>query len=87
LVTRVTHVETVPFRRVTAAYAALEGEGDGCEATGRTPDESMPIVCSVFEVVEVLQLAACGYFPAASPLIVLSRRSARRHALPRAAIG
>jgi uncharacterized protein YhfF len=69
MVTRVTHVETVPFRRVTAAYAALEGESDGslerwseghwafftreCEAIGRTPDESMPIVCSVFEVVEV----------------------------------
>src|SRR5262245_55166554 len=29
MVTRVTHVEIVPFRRVTAAYAALEGEGDG----------------------------------------------------------
>lgn len=62
-----TSVETLPFDRVSAAFAATEGEGDGsltywreahrayftreCERAGRTFDESMLIVCECFEVV------------------------------------
>lgn len=70
LVTRITRVETVPFNEVTAEYAAIEGEGDGslaywreahwaffsreCQRIGHEPTATMPVVCSVFEVVSVL---------------------------------
>ena len=66
LLTRVLSVEVVPFEAVTAAYAAIEGEGDGslkhwreghweffsreCARIGRQPEASMPIVCSIFEL-------------------------------------
>jgi len=70
LVTRITQVQVVPYCEVTAEYAAIEGEGDGsleywrrahwaffsreCRRMGREPAESMPVVCSVFEVLNVL---------------------------------
>ena len=70
LLTRITRVETVPFNQVTAEYAAIEGEGDGslaywreahwaffsreCQRAGREPTATMPVVCSVFEVLSVL---------------------------------
>lgn len=69
LITRFTRVEVVPYSEVTAEYAAIEGEGDGslaywrdahwaffsreCHRLGREPSESMPVVCSVFEVLQV----------------------------------
>lgn len=70
LVTKITAVEIVPYSEVTAEYAAIEGEGDGslaywrkahwaffsreCHRLGRQPQESMAVVCSVFEVLNVL---------------------------------
>lgn len=70
LVTRITSAEVVPYAEVTAEYAAIEGEGDGsleywreahwaffsreCARIGRNPDESMPVVCSIFEVLNVI---------------------------------
>jgi len=70
LVTRITSAEIVPYGDVTAEYAAIEGEGDGsleywreghwaffsreCARIGREPDESMPVVCSIFEVLDVV---------------------------------
>ena len=69
LVTRITSVEIMPYSEVGAEYAAIEGEGDGsleywrkahwaffsreCHRLGREPEESMPVVCSVFEVLNV----------------------------------
>jgi uncharacterized protein YhfF len=69
-VTRVVRVQVVPFEQVDAAYAALEGEGDGslahwraahwhffgreCARMGRAPTEDMPVVCCVFEVLAVV---------------------------------
>jgi len=69
-VTRVTSVFVVPFGEVDAAYAALEGEGDGslahwraahwhffgrdCARIGREPTTGMPVVCCVFEVLAVV---------------------------------
>ncbi|MEB0134005.1 ASCH domain-containing protein [Actimicrobium sp. CCC2.4] len=66
IVTRITCVELVPFNQVTAEYAAIEGEGDGslqywraahraffsseCKRIGRVPTDFMPVVCTVFEV-------------------------------------
>ena len=63
-------VEIVPFNEVTAEYAAIEGEGDGsldywrrtheaffsreCKRIGRQPSENMPVVCCVFEVLNVV---------------------------------
>jgi len=74
LVTRITRVEVVPYCEVTAEYASIEGEGDGsleywrkahwaffsreCKRIGREPLEAMPVVCSVFEVLNVLPLPA-----------------------------
>lgn len=59
-------VEVVPFREVSAAFAATEGEGDGslaywrrvhraffsreCAAAGRAFTESMAVVCERFVV-------------------------------------
>lgn len=70
VVTRIVEVQVVPFDRVTADYAAVEGEGDGsleywrrvhwsffareCSRIRRQPSESMPVVCGTFEVVEIL---------------------------------
>jgi len=70
VITRITSVRVVPYDEVTAEYAAIEGEGDGsleywrdahwtffsreCERIGRQPSESMPVVCSVFELLRVL---------------------------------
>jgi uncharacterized protein YhfF len=70
LITRITNVAVVPYCRVGAEYAAIEGEGDGslaywrkahwaffsreCRRLGREPADEMPVVCSVFEVLQVL---------------------------------
>jgi uncharacterized protein YhfF len=70
LLTRTTSVEVVPFSLVTPEYAAIEGEGDGsldywrnahwsffsreCKRLGRSPSETMPVVCSVFELLQIL---------------------------------
>jgi uncharacterized protein YhfF len=70
VVTRVTEVEVVPFNQVSAQFAAREGEGDGsleywrkahwaffsreCQRIGREPNDTMPVVCSSFEVVNVV---------------------------------
>lgn len=74
LVTRIVRSEIVPFNEVTAAYAAIEGEGDGslaywrqghwnffsreCRRIGREPAQTMPVVCNVFEVLHDLTPAA-----------------------------
>ena len=60
-------VQVVPFRDVSAEFAAIEGEGDGslsywqeahrayftreCARAGRKFSESMPVVCECFRVV------------------------------------
>lgn len=60
-------VDVVPFHRVTAEFAALEGEGDGslafwreahrpyfareCARAGRSFAEDMPVACERFRVV------------------------------------
>ncbi len=70
LVTRITDVSVVPFNEVTAAYAAIEGEGDGsleywrrahwnffsreCRRVGREPTQDMPVVCNIFELLQIL---------------------------------
>lgn len=70
MITRTTGVRVLPFDEVGAEYAAIEGEGDGslecwqaghwaffgreCARLGRMPDRRMPVVCSVFEVLQVL---------------------------------
>ncbi|MFO1312727.1 MAG: ASCH domain-containing protein [Burkholderiales bacterium] len=70
LITRIVRSEIVAFNAVTAEYAAIEGEGDGsleywrkghwnffsreCRRIGREPTETMPVICSVFEVLHVL---------------------------------
>lgn len=70
IVTRTTCVQVISYAEVTAEYASIEGEGDGslafwreahwaffsreCQRLGRTPDESMLVVCGVFEVLDVL---------------------------------
>lgn len=70
LVTRLTEVDIRPFDQVDARYAAIEGEGDGslafwrrahqsffgreCARIGRTPAPDMPVVCSVFELLQVV---------------------------------
>lgn len=70
LVTRVIDVSVMAYNEVTAEYAAVEGEGDGsldywrkahwaffsreCGRIGREPTQTMPVVCSVFELLHVL---------------------------------
>lgn len=70
LVTRALWVEVTPFDAVTAAYAAVEGEGDGslaywqeghraffgreCARIGREASPSMPVVCCIFELLHVV---------------------------------
>lgn len=60
-------VEIVPFDEVSAAFAAIEGEGDGslddwrrghasyfgreCARLGRTFTQTMPVACETFKVV------------------------------------
>ena len=74
MVTRVVRSEVIEYNQVTAEYAALEGEGDGslaywrkahwnffgreCKRIGREPTETMPVICTVFEV--VLELVGTG---------------------------
>jgi len=76
LITRIVQVNVVPYSEVTAEYAAIEGEGDGsleywrrahwaffsreCNRIGREPAENMPVVCSVFEVLNVLPSPTAG---------------------------
>jgi uncharacterized protein YhfF len=73
LVTRITSVQIVPYAEVTAEYAAIEGEGDGslaywrkahwayfsrqCHRIGREPKETMPVICTIFEVLNVISRA------------------------------
>jgi uncharacterized protein YhfF len=70
LITSITRVEVLAFSQVTPEYAAIEGEGDGsleywreahwayfsreCKRIGREPSLSMPVVCTVFEVLNLL---------------------------------
>jgi len=70
LITRIASVEVVQYSEVTPEYASIEGEGDGsleywrrghwaffgreCARIAREPSKSMPVVCSVFEVLRVL---------------------------------
>lgn len=74
MVTRVVRSEVIEYKQVTDEYAALEGEGDGslaywrkahwnffgreCRRIGREPTETMPVICTVFEV--VLELVGTG---------------------------
>jgi uncharacterized protein YhfF len=62
-----THVQIVPFDRVSSTFAAIEGEGDGslsywrdahwrcfgreCQRLGREPSAEMLVVCEQFRVV------------------------------------
>jgi uncharacterized protein YhfF len=70
LVRRAINLEIVPFDRITASFAASEGEGDlslrywqaehwrffteECRRIGRVADQSMPLVCESFEVLHIL---------------------------------
>ena len=70
LVTRIIRSEIIPFDQVDAKYAAIEGEGDGsldywrkahwaffsreCRRIGREPELTMPVICSVFELLKVI---------------------------------
>lgn len=70
VVCRTTSVEVVPFNQVSAEFADREGEGDGsleywrkahwayfsreCERIGRIPSDTMPVVCSSFEVLDLV---------------------------------
>ena len=83
LVTRLTRVEIVPYDEVTAEYAAIEGEGDGslaywreahwaffsreCQRIGREPAQTMPVICSVFELLNVVPQPGASDLPAQAP--------------------
>lgn len=70
LVTRIVKSEIIAFNEVSAEFAAIEGEGDGslsywreghwrffsreCARIGRTPMETMPVICNIFEVLHEL---------------------------------
>ncbi|HAJ76742.1 MAG: ASCH domain-containing protein [Gammaproteobacteria bacterium] len=70
LVTRILSAAVVPFCEVSAAHAAIEGEGDrslkhwteshwlyfsrACKRLGYTASQDMPIVCTEFEVLHVI---------------------------------
>lgn len=74
LITRITQVNVIPFNQVSAAYAAVEGEGDGsleywqrghwayfsreCARIGRTPEPTMPVICCEFEVIATVPQSA-----------------------------
>lgn len=80
LVTRLTRVEIVPYDEVTAEYAAIEGEGDGslaywreahwaffsreCQRIGREPAQTMPVICSIFELLSVVPRLSADDGPA-----------------------
>jgi uncharacterized protein YhfF len=73
LITRITRVDVVAFDEVDAEYASAEGEGDGslnhwrrshweffsreCARIGRVPESHMPVVCSFFELLNVVSAA------------------------------
>lgn len=75
-VTRITQVQIVPFAEVAAEFAAREGQGDGslahwrkahweffsreCRRLGREPSETMPVVCSSFELLSVVPTSRLG---------------------------
>ena len=79
LITRIVSSEIVAFNEVSAEYAAVEGEGDGslaywrkghwsffsreCRRIGREPTETMPVICSVFELLHVLPVPIGGLHP------------------------
>ena len=79
LITRITRVDVVAYAVVTAAYAAIEGEGDGsleywrnahwaffsreCVRIGRVPTQDMPVVCSTFELLSVVPASAEPVIP------------------------
>jgi uncharacterized protein YhfF/GNAT superfamily N-acetyltransferase len=81
-VTRIVQVEVLPYGDVTADYAALEGEGDGSldhwrrahwsffgresARIAREPSMTMPVVCSVFEVLQVLPTTTTSAAPTAA---------------------
>ena len=66
-VIRYTEANVLPFNEVTEEFAAKEGEGDRsldhwqrvhweffsrvCEQLGRTPSETMPVICTEFDVI------------------------------------
>ena len=70
LISRIAKVESLPFNDVTAEFAAVEGEGDSsldywrrehwryftreCARMGRTPTETMTVICETFEVLQIL---------------------------------
>lgn len=74
VVTQLTSVRVVPFSEVTTEHAALEGEGDKslaywreshwqffsreCERIGKIPSEQIPVVCTVFKVLDVVNRSA-----------------------------
>ncbi len=71
LITRIVKVEAKPFIEVGADFAATEGEGDGsleywrqehwryfsreCVRLGREPTQSMIVICTTFEVLQVFE--------------------------------
>ena len=73
LITRITGVDVVPYIQVPAEFAAREGEGDRsleywrkahwaffsreCKRIGREPSEMMLVVCTSFEVLNVVPSA------------------------------
>ena len=89
-VTRITQVDVVPFEEVAASFAAREGEGDGslehwrkahwelfsreCRRLGREPIDTMPVVCSSFELLSVVPTSRLGDW--ASPVPVAKRSGA-----------
>ncbi len=70
IITRIVDVTVLPYSDVAAEYASIEGEGNGslgdwrrahwsfftreCARILREPVESMPVVCSVFEVLRLV---------------------------------
>ena len=76
LVTRVVSSDVVAFNEVTAEYAAIEGEGDGsldywrkghwnffsreCARIGKDPTQTMPVICSVFELLHIVPAPGGG---------------------------
>lgn len=70
LITRITSVDVLPFNQVSAEYAMIEGEGDKslddwrkghwafftrvCRQIGREPEQTMPVVCVVFDLLQSL---------------------------------
>lgn len=73
LLLRITGSRIVPYSSVDAEHAAIEGEGDGslefwrrahweffswdCGRIGREPSDDMPVVCTTFELIRVIDAA------------------------------